>query len=230
MNVALLDNPAWHALSSHHQHLAIKGETAARYQPDVFLVAALSENKSTEFHELNALVPLGDMVIVTGSLPTNLIGWEVVLSSATGQMVCEELKHHPQRNTITLNAIPLTTTDVPEMLDLVRLAQPGPFARRTVEMGHYIGLRENGKLVAMAGERVHLPGFCEISAICTHPDYRGRGYGTALTTLAAARIVARQEVPFLHVLPTNKIAMKLYEQLGFRFRKEMKLTTLKRIA
>lgn len=224
MNFSLLDNAAWHALNSYHQHLAIQGQRAARYQSDLFFVAAMAENTEREFNELKTLVALDEMIVVAGTIPTKLVGWEVMLSGATQQMVCEELKSQAR-----INAITLTATDVPEMLELVRLTQPGPFLRRTIEMGHYIGLREEGKLVAMAGERLHLPGFCEISAVCTHPDYRGRGYGSALTTLVATRIVERQEIPFLHLLQTNEVAMKLYQKLGFRFRKEMKLTTLKRI-
>ncbi|MEZ4713392.1 MAG: GNAT family N-acetyltransferase [Caldilineaceae bacterium] len=225
MSFSLLDNVAWHALNSYHRRLAIQGQRAARYQPDVFFVAAMAQNEPAAFHELRTLVAPDETIIVAGSLPPDLAGWAIMRAHVTQQMVCEELTSHPHRNAITL-----TATDVPDMLELVRLTQPGPFLQRTIEMGQYIGLREEGKLVAMAGERVHLPGFCEISAICTHPDYRGRGYGAALTTLAAARIMERQEIPFLHVLRTNAVAMKLYEKSGFRFRKEIELTLLKRLA
>lgn len=225
MSFTLLDNVAWHALHSYHQHLAIKGQRAARYQPDVFFVAAMAQNEPAEFHALRALVAPDETVLVAGSIPPHLAGWAIMSAHTTQQMICEALPLHPR-----LNAIPLTAADVPDMLELVRLAQPGPFLRRTIEMGQYIGLHEDGKLVAMAGERVHLPGFCEISAICTHPDYRGRGYGAALTALAAAQIIERQEIPFLHVLPTNEVAMSLYKKLGFRFRTEITLTILRRLA
>ncbi|MEJ2750616.1 MAG: GNAT family N-acetyltransferase [Anaerolineae bacterium] len=97
-------------------------------------------------------------------------------------------------------------------------------------MGQYLGLRRNGRLVAMAGERLHLTGFCEISAVCTHPDYRGRGYAGALTTMVAKNMIARQEIPFLHVSSTNHTAIKLYKRLGFQIRREITLTILKKLA
>ena len=125
------------------------------------------------------------------------------------------------------NAVPLTPADVPEMLDLVALAQPGPFLPRTIEMGTYIGIRQNDQLVAMAGERLHVPGFCEISAVCTHPDYRGRGYAGALTTMVAENILNRKEIPFLHFEPTNEAAKRLYLKLAFRLRHQHLLTLLK---
>lgn len=139
-------------------------------------------------------------------------------------MICEELK--PRGRT---DAISLTVDDVPEILELVSLTRPGPFLTRTIEMGEYIGLRQDGQLAAMAGERLYLPGFCEVSAVCTHPDYRGSGYGGALTTMVTERILARKETPFLHVFPHNEGARKLYEKLGFRLWQEYRLTRLKRI-
>ena len=115
------------------------------------------------------------------------------------------------------------------MLDLIALAQPGPFLPRTIELGNYFGLRQDGKLVAMAGERLHLTGYCEISAVCTHPDYRSRGYAAALTTMVAEGIMARQELSFLHLSPTNHVAMKIYKKLGFCLRKEIQLSVLQRL-
>ena len=224
MNVSLLDNGIWHALNSYHQHLVIKGKSAARYQADVFFGAAMPENKPEEFNELRDLVEVGESIGVVGSIPSNIDGWEVIFSGPTPQMICEELKPKGR-----IDAISLTVDDVPEMLELVTLAQPGPFLHRTIEMGEYIGFRQDSQLVAMAGERVHLPGFCEISAVCTHPEYRGRGYGSALTTMAAKRIIKRKEIPILHLSPTNEVAMKLYKKLGFGLWQENLLTMLKRI-
>jgi predicted GNAT family acetyltransferase len=96
-------------------------------------------------------------------------------------------------------------------------------------MGQYLGIRQDGLLVAMAGERLHMTGFCEISAVCTHPDYRGRGYAGALTTMVAEIIIKRGELPFLHVAPTNDVARRLYKKLGFRLRKENQLSILKKL-
>jgi predicted GNAT family acetyltransferase len=107
----------------------------------------------------------------------------------------------------------------PEMMALVELTRPGPFAMRTVELGGYVGVFDDGQLVAMAGERLHLPGFCEISAVCTRPDHRGRGLAAGLTALVARAIEARGERPFLHHASENHPARRVYESLGFEFRR-----------
>ncbi len=224
MNKSLLDNVIWNALTTNHQHLAIKGEKVVRYQPDVFMGVGLQGNEPGEFGELRDLVSIDETIAVIGAIPQKIDGWEVTHSEPVLQMICEELKPIGGIDTISL-----TVDDVPEMLDLVSLTHPGPFLSRTIEMGEYIGLRQDNQLAAMAGERMHLPGFCEISAVCTRPEYRGRGYGGALTTMIAERILARKETPFLHVFPPNKAARELYKRLGFRLRKECQLTMLKRI-
>jgi predicted GNAT family acetyltransferase len=118
----------------------------------------------------------------------------------------------------------LDPADVPRMLALVAIAQPGPFERSTIEMGTYLGVFDGEELLAMAGERTHPPGHTEISAVCTHPDARGRGLGAALTSAIARGIVARGETPFLHVADGNDNAKRLYERLGFRTRTIMQFT------
>jgi GNAT superfamily N-acetyltransferase len=115
-------------------------------------------------------------------------------------------------------AVVLGPDDVEEMTDLVRRTRPGPFERRTVTLGTYLGFRDRGTLVAMAGERLLPPGYTEISAVCTDPDHRGRGYAARLVRAVAAGIRARGEVPFLHTTASNTPAIRLYEQLGFELR------------
>lgn len=226
MNLSPLDNPVWHALNSYHKHLAIWGEGAARYQPEFIVAVALPENTSMGFNNLKALVETDEVVgVFGGSLPEDRSGWEVLQIHQARQLIHEDLQPATQ-----VDAVVLTADDVPEMLDLVNLAQPGPFTRRTIEMGQYLGIRQDGHLVAMAGERFHLPGFCEVSAVCTHPDYRGRGYAGALTTIVAKGILERQETPFLHVAPGNDRALRLYLKLGFRIRQEIQISILKKLA
>ncbi len=226
MNLNLLDNPGWHALNSHHHHLSIWGDIAVRYQPNVFIMVAMPESNPLGFNDLRNLVGINEaIVLLGGSLPEDLIGWQIMQISQYPQMICEDLKP-----TFQVDAINLTVDDVPEMLDLAALADPGPFLPRAIEMGKYLGLRQDGQLVAMAGERMHLTGFCEISAVCTHPDYRGRGYAGALTTMVSVTILERQEIPFLHIAPSNDVARKLYTKLGFRRRKEIHLAILKKLA
>jgi predicted GNAT family acetyltransferase len=113
---------------------------------------------------------------------------------------------------------PLTTDDVPQMLALVELAKPGPFLPRTIDLGSYFGVFDDDQLVAMAGERIHLPGYTEVSAVATHPDHRGHGLAAALTRHVAAGIAGRDEVAFLHVVDTNVNAIRVYERLGFTTR------------
>ena len=123
--------------------------------------------------------------------------------------------------------IPLGDGDAAEMRALAELTQPGPFHARTHELGDFVGIRENGQLIAMAGERLRVPGFTEISAVCTHPDARGRGLAAILMRVVAAKIVARGEQLFLHVYPHNKSAIAVYERLGFRHRADVRLTVLR---
>ncbi|WP_442874812.1 GNAT family N-acetyltransferase [Amycolatopsis sp. NBC_00345] len=120
----------------------------------------------------------------------------------------------------------LGEADVPEMLDLVARAQPGPFLPRTVFLGTYLGIRHEGALVAMAGERLHPPGWTEISAVCTDPAFRGRGLAARLVRAVGAGIRARGETPFLHAAASNVNAIRLYESLGFRLRREMIFSAL----
>jgi len=224
VSISFLDNPGWHALNSHHRHLAIWGKIAVRYQPGTFVIAAMPEYNPLGFSDLKSLVEIDEIVATMGVLPEDLPGWEVVQTFPLPQMICEDLKPAPH-----VDVVYLTPDDVPDMLNLIALAQPGPFLPRTIEMGQYLGIRQDGQLVAMAGERLHMTGFCEISAVCTHPDYRGRGYAGALTTMVAEIIIKREELPFLHVAPTNDVARKLYEKLGFRLRKENQLSILKKL-
>jgi ribosomal protein S18 acetylase RimI-like enzyme len=225
MNISPLDNPVWHALNSYHEHLAIRGDGTVRYPPDIFFAAATLENSSLGFMNLRSLVETNEIIGVAGPLPEVLPGWEVIFIDQAQQLIHEDLKPAPR-----VNAMVLTAEDVPEMLDLVNLAQLGPFAPRAIELGQFLGVRQDGHLVAMAGQRLHLPGFCEVSTVCTHPDYRGRGYAGALTNLLVESILEHQETPFLHVAPGNDRAMRLYLKLGFHIRTETQFSILKRLA
>ena len=126
-----------------------------------------------------------------------------------------------------VDAVQLSADDVPEMLELVARTKPGPFARRTIEMGSYIGLREAGRLVAMAGERFHPPGWTEISAVCTAPEHRGRGLATRLMQALAYAIRDRGETPFLHVTSSNTAAIGLYEAMGYTPRRSFEVVILR---
>lgn len=124
--------------------------------------------------------------------------------------------------------VELGDADATEMLELTTLTKPGPFAKRTHQLGTYLGIRRNGKLVAMAGERLKIPGFIEVSAVCTHPEHSGKGFARILMTEVMRRIVDREETPFLHVRESNQHAIALYEKLGFGKRALLQHVTLRR--
>jgi predicted GNAT family acetyltransferase len=124
--------------------------------------------------------------------------------------------------------VDLSVSHIDEMLALVELTKPGPFLRRTPELGSYLGIHEAGQLVAMAGERLRPLGYTEISAVCTHPEYRGRGYASSLVFALIQKITKRDETPFLHVRAENVGAVRLYEKLGFKTRRIINIAIVKR--
>jgi predicted GNAT family acetyltransferase len=149
--------------------------------------------------------------------------WEPLGVLPLHQMVCAEPLESPK-----LEVIPLSPADVPEMLQLVEATQPGPFAPRTIELGRYVGVRDRGRLVAMAGERLSLEGYTEVSAVCTDPEFRGQGLGEGLVRVIGSGIQRAGRIPFLHVLEANLGAIGLYQKLGFEGRGTRPLTTLLR--
>jgi predicted GNAT family acetyltransferase len=142
-------------------------------------------------------------------------------------MVCEN-GHPTPGSSARPEIVELSATDSPEMRELTALTKPGPFGPRTHELGYYVGIRDGGKLVAMAGERMKVPGYTEVSAVCTHPDHLGKGYAATLMTEIMRSIRARGEKPFLHVRGDNSRAIAIYERLGFQKRWEGHYAVLRR--
>jgi len=171
---------------------------------------------------MEELVGPGGVVILTGLLATPPPEWCVEYDGTGVQMTGEALADHPSdvamRRT-DIDVVPLGGPDSADMVDLVALARPGPFSPRTWELGGYVGVRRDGRLVAMAGQRFRPGGWCEISAVATHPDHRRQGLGTHLVRVVAAGIVGRGEVPLLHAAADNTEAIRLYEAMGFTRRK-----------
>lgn len=210
-----LDNPAHAALTGPHAHLAERRGNVLRYPVDVSPFVALPETPSEQdWADIAALAGPGALVPLAGVAVPPPDGWEVTGRIAGVQLVDEGMVAAPD-----VEAIRLTAADVPEMLDLVARTKPGPFLPRTIELGTYLGFRHHGALVAMAGERLHPPGWTEISAVCTDPAYRGRGLATRLVRAVAFGIRERGETPFLHASAANVTAIRLYESLGFRLRR-----------
>ncbi|HZL01332.1 MAG TPA: GNAT family N-acetyltransferase [Caulobacteraceae bacterium] len=218
-----LDRPVWGALTTLQADLSLGGASALRFAPEYGVFAATADLSPASLAALARLCGPGERLalfeIDRRSAPPGLT---VIDRGVCWQMVAETLAAGGIDAAIT----PMTEDDAPEMLALATLTNPGPFFARTHRLGDFIGVRREGVLVAMAGERMKLPGFTEVSALCTHPDHRGRGLAGALIRAAAARILARGETPFLHVLGHNSPAIALYRILGFSLRREMALTIL----
>jgi ribosomal protein S18 acetylase RimI-like enzyme len=217
-----LDNPIWFALTTVHRSLACAHGLARRYSPDVSPLAALLHPTNDAFADLQRLVSPGEHVALFTASPLDVpASWHVDRSRWIDQMICEASLAPP-----SVAPLQLGTTDVPEMMELTAATEPGPFLPQTIQMGTYFGIRaSDGRLVAMAGERLQTTVFAEISAVCTHPEFRGRGYARALVTFLAAQILAAGKTPFLHVKSENG-AKVVYQKIGFRLRAAMYLTVI----
>lgn len=215
----VLDNPVWHALNSDQAHFAIGTDLAKRYPFDVSIAAGFAEHSEQAFFDLAQTVDAGKKIALFEAEPLqNIPHWTIERSLAIDQMVCQKPVSATENSD---DVVELSADDVPEMWQLVKLTQPGPFFKRTIEMGRYFGIRQNGALVAMAGQRVHLTGYCEVSAVCTHPDWRGKGYARRLNSILVNAIWEEGKVPFLHVVPDNTSAYRVYESLNFVKRREI---------
>jgi predicted GNAT family acetyltransferase len=224
-----LDNPIWQALISTHAHFAEVRNCARKFPPEVSVLAGFAEPTPENYDSLASLVPADERVVLFLQQPPNPPApWTVVSAGPLLQMVCEKYTSPRQRHSTQPKFVPLTTADVPEMLALTQSTKPGPFGARTRELGDYFGIRSAGTLAAMAGERLRLPGYTEISAVCTHPDHLGHGYASALIGMLMDRIFSRGELPFLHVRPENARAIQVYERLGFARRVMLQVVVLRR--
>jgi predicted GNAT family acetyltransferase len=218
-----LDRPIWSALTTRQADIAESAGTAVRLKPDYGVFAAAA-NASAEARamltrlrcdaeglwclEANEVAPPAGMVVHHTAPCVQMIADHVLAAKPSFEV---------ER---------LGDADAPEMFALARLTEPGPFFEHTHRMGRFIGVREKGRLVAMAGERLRPEGYTEVSGVCTHPDFRGRGFAGGLMRIVAAHILERGETPFLHSYASNRGAIALYETLGFRFRSAIILSVL----
>lgn len=209
-----LDNPAWASLTGPHARFAERRGRALRYPVDVAPFLALPDApEEQDWLDVAELAGPGAVVVLAATAARPPSGWEVLDQIPGVQLVDEGVAAAPDPE-----AVRLGLADVPEMLDLVERTKPGPFRKRTVELGTYLGIRRGGALVAMAGERLHPPGHTEISAVCTDPAHRRQGLGTRLVLAVAAGIRERGETPMMHAAASNTSAIRLYLSLGFALR------------
>lgn len=222
----VLDNPIRASLLGPHAHFAVWHGSVVRYPPDMSPFIALpDEPDAGTWADLAALVGPGATAAVSAPRVEPPPGWEVLDDVAGVQLVDAGVAAEPDPEAVVLGP-----ADVPEMLALVKRTRPGPFLPRTAEMGTYLGIRRGGELVAMAGERLHPPGWTEISAVCTDERHRGRGLGTRLVLAVAAGIRERGETPLMHAAASNVNAIRLYESLGFTLRRHTRFVGLRVLA
>jgi ribosomal protein S18 acetylase RimI-like enzyme len=213
-----LDNVIWQALTTRQACFAQASGSARKFLSEVGPLSAFGNGEADGFESLAALLGDQDVGVLFLEHPYEAReGWEWIAGATLVQMVSENpgaVTHSNGKHEL----VELGLCDSPEMMELTHLTKPGPFGRRTHELGTYLGIRNGNKLVAMAGERLKVPGFTEVSAVCTHPDYLGRGYAGTLMLEVMRRIRDRDETPFLHVRGDNDRAIALYGSLGFRTR------------
>jgi predicted GNAT family acetyltransferase len=225
-NTAVLDNPIWHALSTAHAHFAEGDDYARRYPIDIGPLTGMKDQSSRAYQSLAQLLGPSDISVLfltePPTLPQNL---RLVRCFPMYQMICPA---PPQNNHHSFAIETLTTDDVSEMRKLAEATEPGPFRNRTIELGGYKGVRIDGRLASMTGQRCGLTDFTEVSAVCTWPEFRGRGYANALVAAVSNGIFEQNKTPFLGVREDNAGAIRVYEKAGFQIRRTLYVTVVKR--
>ncbi len=225
-----LDNPFWHALQTEHAWLAVSAARARRYPADVIPFAGLESNSCEAMLSLRGLLSEGESIYVAGEEPLACPGMEQTRQLPGLQMIYPEAAA-PVASEVELQAPrveKMGADDAPAMVALTDVAFPGYFRLRTYLLGEYYGIRPHGELLAMAGERIALPGYREISAVCTHPDHTGKGYAAQLIRHILAVHAGAGLRSVLHVAAQNDRAIALYERLGFVKRRSILFTQLQR--
>ena len=214
-----LDNPVWASLTTQHSALARNAGQAARYPADVAPFVAVRESTAQTAEQAASLIAPGELVCFVGIAPQLPSGWRIEQSVPIAQMICQSRLESVDGPDI----VELSRPQLADMLALTALVYPHYFRPRTIEMGRYVGIYDGNVLAAMACERIHFDGHREISAVCAHPDYTGRGYARRLIATLTNAILDGGELPFLHFSHDNTRAKSLYERIGFSFRTDIPL-------
>ncbi len=220
-----LDHPIWSALTTRQQALAEGGSLARRYPSAIAPFAAMADMSPQSFAALGALMSRSEVAVLFTPDPVTPPAEFKILLAETG----EQMIGMPAESSIRgVEAVTLGVDDAPAMVELTELTKPGPFTLRTHELGTFLGIRIDGQLVAMVGERMKPANYTEITAVCVHPNHRGRGYAQGLLAAISRQIAARGEIPFLHVFSDNKSAVALYRRQGMEIRRRLYVTVLQR--
>jgi ribosomal protein S18 acetylase RimI-like enzyme len=224
----ILHNPVYIGLTSGDQHLGLGSENVKYFDEAVSPFVAFDEGYKKGFEELYDLLPAGRNILY--AIPQAIgtpKGWQLLHEIKGVQMVFEEGREFLPA---LFAPVPLDAPYAAEMVELAKLTKPGPFGLRTIEFGHYYGIFDQDKLVAMTGQRLHPQQYTEVSAVCTHPDHLGKGYASALVQHQVQLILQQGKIPFLHVREDNSRAIALYERLRFRISRNMNFYFMKREA
>lgn len=222
----MLDNPVFNALSTGDARLASGTADVKWFDVEVSPFAGFTLPGAEGFASLHAMMPQGRNILFAKPEAIDIPeGWQILAQIEGSQFVFDV-----QTNIAApaIDPVPLTDADVPAMVELATLTRPGPFNNRTNQFGHYYGIFEGGRLVAMTGQRLHPGAYAEISAVCTHPDALGKGYATALLQHQLQLIITQGKTPFLHVRSDNERAIEIYQRLGFHYTRPMWFYFLKR--
>jgi len=223
----VLDNPIWNALISGNKNFSNGNERAKYFTRDVAPFAAVNTVTESELKELYDVAFDSSAFAFFSIKEINIPQpWKVGQCTHALQMVHDKVS---QIKTVSDDVVALTGKDVPAMLALTKLTNPGPFLFRTIEFGNYEGIFKNDELIAITGQRMHPFDYIEISAVCTHPEHTGHGYATKLIARQVNHILAQSAIPFLHVKKENSSAIKLYNALGFSVRTEVFIYRIKKL-
>lgn len=223
----LLDRPIWTALATRQAHLGEARGLARRYRPDILPFAATQTDDPQAMADLLDLMQPGETSIVLSAEPlVPARGFEVLTAAPVVQMIAVNVPQAAPDKAI----VPLAASDAEEMLALATLTKPGPFSLKSLQLGRFWAVREDGRIVAMAGERMKQPGFTELSGVCTHPDHRGKGYARRLSLHVAGQIKASGDGSYLHAYASNASAIGLYETIGFTLRSALHVAALRKFA
>ena len=233
----LLDNPIWSALSTEHASLARGDEQARRYPPDIGPLSGIPYQSRESYDALRFLAGSGVVVLFSVDPLRIPSEWKTIREGPIVQMIrtpatfaaagAPDLRLDAQKLRVEEGILlrQLSAADAPAMVALAELTEPGPFRQRTIELGNFYGILHRGRLLAMSGKRMHLPGLVEVSGVCTHPDARGRGYAAHLMSLVIAEIEEEGKIPFLHAFADNP-AIRLYQRLGFELRQNFNFAVI----
>lgn len=226
----ILDNMIWNAITTGNKDIAIINGDVGCYLPEIAPFAGMKDFNDSNLKKLYEFIPANQSVAISSLNKMNHDDgrWKLLQPMDVTQMVYE----HTLNSFTTKNSpliVPLSEEHVPQMIELTALTRPGPFLQQTIRFKNYFGIFIDNRLAAITGQRMHPKPYMEVSAVCTHPDFRGRGYAKTLMLHVMKIILDNSFTPFLHVLSNNSNAIELYKTIGFRTRKQIFVDVIRRL-